>query len=227
MSRGGPSVARPIIRRVLELSLGVGGLLLGVITYVLGVRSGKRTERTIREDVAAVPQRTAEVFTSMLDRVAEPPRPSDPDRGWEIQYPATFGFAEILPDSDDNALLIEFPYGAHSAVLLALEDDLMSERDDPIILRGVLMNGTGARFHVREASDGSGSEVVTLDYVRPLREDRSFAEMPTQTVYYRLGEQGFVEAGRGDIYDPVDASWDIPRSVAPFLDPAWVKEHRS
>lgn len=212
---------------MIELGLGIAGLLLGVITYLLGVRSGKRTEGAIRAEVAAVPQRTAEVVTSMLDRVAEPPRPSDPDRGWQIQYPATFGFAAILPDSDDNALLIEFPYGAHSAVLLALEDDIMSGRHDPISLRGVAMNGTGARFHVREASDGSGSEVVTLDYVRPLREDRSFAEMPTQTVYYRLGEHGFAEAGRGDIYDPIEAAWDIPRSVEPFLDPAWVEEQRS
>lgn len=212
---------------MIELGLAIGGLLLSVITYVLGVRSGKRTELAIREDVAAVPQLTAQVVTSMLDRVADPPRPSDPDRGWQVQYPATFGFAAILPDTDDNALLIEFPYGAHSAVLLALEDDLMSERDDRMTLRGVVMNGTGSRFHVREASDGSGSEVVTLDYVRPLREDRCLADMPTQTVYYRLGEQGFVEAGRGDVYDSVDAAWDIPRAVEPFLAPGWVRKQRS
>ncbi len=58
----------------------------------------------------------------------------------------------------------------------------MSERDDRMTLRGVVMNGMSARFHVREASDESGSEVVTLDCVRPLREDRCLAEIPTQTV---------------------------------------------
>ena len=182
---------------------------------------------TIREEVAAVPQLTADVVTSMLDRVAGPPRPTDPDRGWQMQFPATFGLAGILPDADDNALLVEFPYGAHSAVLLALEDHLMGERDDRMTLRGVAGNGTGARFHVREASDSSGHEVVTLDYVQPLRDDRCFADMPTQAVYYRLAKQGFVEVGRGDVYDAVDAPWDIPRAVEPFLDPDWVAKQRS
>lgn len=211
----------------LGLAIAIAGIVLSVITYILGLRSGKRTERAIRQDVAAVPQRTAEVVSSMFQSVAEPPTPSDPDRGWEIQYPATFGFAPILPGADDNALLVEFPYGAHSAVLLALEDSLLAEdHRERLTLRGVLMNGTGARFHVRESSDGTGREVVTLDHVRPLRKDRSFAEMPTQAVYYRLTANGFVEVGRGDVYDPVDAAWDIPRAVEPFLDPAWVRVQR-
>ena len=70
-------------------------------------------------------------------------------------------------------------------------------------------------------------EVVTLDYVRPLRDDRCFADMPTQAVYYRLGKGGFIEVGRGDVYDAVDAPWDIPRAIEPFLDPHWVAEQRS
>jgi hypothetical protein len=109
-------------------------------------------------------------------------------------------------------------------VLLALED--VGVHDEGLRLCGVVTNGTGARFHVREASDGTGHEVVTLDYVRPLREDRSFAEMPTQTVYYRLTAHGFVEAGRGDLYDAAEAAWDIPRAVEPFLAPDWVRQQR-
>jgi hypothetical protein len=212
----------------LGLAIGIAGIVLSAMTYILGVRSGERAERAIRQDVAAVPQRTAEVVSSMFESVAEPPTPDDPDRGWETQYSATFGFAPILPGADDNALLVEFPYGAHSAVLLALEDSVFAEdHRERLTLRGVVMNGTGARFHVREASDGTGREIVTLDYVRPLREDRSFAEMPTQAVYYRLTPDGFVEVGRGDVYDTVDTAWDIPRAVEPFLDPAWVREQRA
>lgn len=212
---------------MVELGLGIAGIMLSVITYVLGLRSGKRTERTIRQDVAAVPQRTAEVVSSMFESVAQAPTPNDPDRGWQTQYPATFGFAPILPGTDENALLVEFPYGAHSAVLLALDDNLFAENDsERLTLLGVVMNGTGARFHVREASNGTGREIVTLDYVRPLREDRSFADMPTQTVYYQLTLDGFAEVGRGDVYDAVDAAWDIPRAVEPFLDLTWVREQR-
>lgn len=70
-------------------------------------------------------------------------------------------------------------------------------------------------------------EVVTLDYVRPLRDDRSLAEMPTQAVYYRLAEDGLVEVGRGEVYDGVQAPWNIPRAVEPFLDPEWVRKQRS
>jgi hypothetical protein len=151
----------------------VGGIVLGVLTYALGTRSGKRTERAIRDDVAAVPQITAQVTSTMLDSVAEPPRSDDPDRGWEFQYAATFGYAPLLPRDTGSTLLVEFPYGAHSAVLLALEDSLFDEDvRKRISLRGSVMNGTGSRFHVREASDGTGHEVVTLDYVQPLRDDR-------------------------------------------------------
>lgn len=132
-----------------------------------------------------------------------------------------------MPSPERNALLVEFPYGAHSAVLLALEDTFVDKRDDRISLCGVVLNGTGARFHVREASDGMSHEVVTLDYVRPLRDDRSLAEMPTQAVYYRLTEDGFIEVGRGEVYDAVDAAWDIPRAVEPFLDPEWLRKQRS
>jgi hypothetical protein len=212
---------------MLELGIGIAGVVLGVVTYVLGVRSGKRTEEAIREDVAAVPGRTAEVVSSILDSVAEPPTPRDPDRGWQMQYPATFGSAPILPSTERNALLVEFPYGAHSAVLLALEDTFGDDSDDRIRLHGVVLNGTGARFHVREASDGTRHEVVTLDYVRPLRDDRSLAEMPTQAVYYHLTETGFVEVGRGEVYDAAEAPWAIPRAVEPFLDPEWVRKQRS
>jgi hypothetical protein len=207
---------------VVELGLGVAGILLSVLTYVLGVGSGKRSERAIRDDVAAVPHRTAEVVTSMLDSVTRPPRPDDPDRGWNFQIPATFGFAPVLPDTDQNAYLVEFPVGAHSATLLALDHG-----EGELELRGSISNGTGARFHVRESSDGSSHEVVTLDYVRPLREDRGLANMPTQTVYYRMTGSGFVEVGRGDEFDPVDAPWAIPRAVEPFLDPAWLREHQA
>jgi hypothetical protein len=213
---------------MLELGLGVGGIALGILTYVLGVRSGRRTEKAIRTDVAAVPELTARVVAGMLESVAEPPRPDDPDRGWEVQYPATFGFAPLLPSETGNTLLVEFPYGAHSGVLLALEDSLFdTDHRNRIRLRGSVMNGTGARFHVREASDGSHAEVVTLDYVLPLRDDRSMAEMPTQAVYYRLLEAGFQEVGRGEIYDSVEAPWDIPRAVEPFLSPDWVRQQRS
>lgn len=209
---------------MLELALGVAGIALGVVTYLLGMRSGKRTERAIRDDVAAVPQTTAEAVSTMLDSIAEPPAPDDPDRGWDAQYAATFGFAPLLASDAGNTLLVEFPYGAHSAVLLALEDSLF-DKDvrKRITLRGSVMNGTGSRFHVREASDGTGHEVVTLDYVKPLRDDRSFAEMPTQAVYYRLREDGFHEVGRGDVYDAVEAAWDIPRAVEPFLSPEWIR----
>jgi hypothetical protein len=158
----------------------------------------------------------------MLDSVAEPPTPSDPDRGWEAQLPATFGWAPILPGTDLNGLLVEAPYGAHSAVLLALDD----EDDRRFRLCGAVTNGTGGRFHVREASDGSGHEVVTLDHISPLRMDRSMATMPSQLVYYRLTDDGFVEVGRGEVYDHVEAGCDIPRAVEPFLDPEWIRQQR-
>lgn len=151
---------------------------------------------------------------------------SEPDRGWAVQYAATFGFAALIPDATENALLVEFPYGAHSAVFLVLRDALFGSHRERIELEGVLMNGTGARFHVRESSDGRTQEVVTLDYVQPLLEGRAFAEMPTQAVYYRLERGGFVEVGRGDVYDPVEAPWDIPRAIEPFLDPDWIREQR-
>lgn len=207
---------------MIELGLGIGGLLLSLVTYALGVRSGKQTERAIRMDVASIPDRTAEVVTSVLQQVSDPPRPDDPDRGWKAQYAATFGYAPVLPRTADNALLIEFPYGAHSAVLLALKDD--GVHDHKLRLLGIASNGTGARFHVRETSDGSGQEVVTLDCVKPWREDRCFAEMPTQPVYYRLlGDDGFREVGRGEVYDSLESPWAIPRAVEPFLDPEWVR----
>jgi hypothetical protein len=124
-----------------------------------------------------------------------------------------------------NGLLVEFPYGAHSAVLIALEDP--DVHHGGLLLRGVVTNGTGARFHVRESSDGTAHEVVTLDYVRPLRDDRALVNMPTQPVYYRLTDTGFVEVGRGAVYDPDEDPWNIPRAVEPFLDPAWVRQQRA
>ena len=141
-----------------------------------------------------------------------------------MQHAATFGFAPLLSGARKNQQLVEFPFGAHSVVLLALDDDY--DGDSRFRLIGVATNGTGARFHVREASNGGGREVVTLDYVRPLTEGRSFAEMPTQAVYYRLDRDGFQEVGRGEVFDPVEAPWDVPRAIEPFLDPAWLLEHR-
>lgn len=164
----------------------------------------------------------------MLESVAEPPRRDDPDRGWLSQYAATAGHAALQLEGDVNVLLVEFPYGAHSAGLIALHDAfLMEGRAMRYELLGSLINGTGARFHVREASDESGHEVVTLDYVEPLRDDRPLATMPTQTVYYRLRGDGFIEVGRGEVYDSLDAPWDIPRAVEPFLSPEWVKQQRT
>lgn len=197
-----------------------------MLTYFLGVRKGVHSERAIRSDVAALPERTAHALTSMFEQVGTVPR-DDPDRGWEAEFRATSGWAPMLPDRDENALLIEVPYGAHSARLLALEDGAGDDGRYELVLRGIVGNGTGARFHVREASDGGAHEVVTMDYVNPLLEDRSLAEMPTQAVYYRLGPHGFVETGRGEVYDSAGpAAWDIPRSVEPFLDPDWVREQR-
>jgi hypothetical protein len=212
---------------VVELLLSAGGVVFGFVTYLLGRRAGKHSELAIRREVAAVPERTAEVLESIISTVSEPPRTDDPDRGWETQFTATAGFAPVLPTDQSHAVLVEFPYGAHSAVLLALRDVISTEHQDSFALCGVVMNGTGARFHVRESSDERGHEVVTLDYIRPLRDDRPLAEMPTQTVYYRLGDDGFTETGRGNVYDPVEAPWDIPRAVEPFLDPAWVRKQRS
>jgi hypothetical protein len=79
---------------------------------------------------------------------------------------------------------------------------------------------------VREASDGSAHEIVTLDHVRPLRPERSFATMPVQAVYYRLTDSGVEEVGRGEIYDGEDEPWKIPRAIEPFLDPTWVRERK-
>jgi hypothetical protein len=122
--------------------------------------------------------------------------------------------------------LLEVPYGAHSAVLLALEDT-----EDPrtrVRILGVATNGTGARFHVRETTDGAAHEVVTLDHIEPLDFERSMAEMPVQTVYYRLTADGFTEVGRGEVYDGAGVlAWDIPRSVQPFLSPEGIKQVRS
>jgi hypothetical protein len=213
------------VNRGLRQAIGVGGIALSVVTYVLGTRTSKRTERAIRDDVAAVPHMTAEAVSTMFDSVGDPPGSDDPDRGWESQYAATFGFAPLLPSDTGDTLLVEFPYGAHSGVLVALEDTLFDEDvRKRIRLRGSVMNGTGARFHVREASDATGHEVVTLDYVNPLREGRALATMPTQAVYYRLRDDGFNEVGRGQVYDPVEAPWDIPRAVEPFLSPEWVRQ---
>lgn len=161
----------------------------------------------------------------MFDSVAEPPSPDDPDRGGGSQYAATFVFAPLLPSDTGNALLVEFPYGAHSGVLLALEDSLFDEDvRKRMLLRGSVMNGTGARFHVREASDGTGHEVLKLDYVKPLHDGRALVNMPTQTVYCRLRDDGFHEVGRSEIYDPEEAPWDIPRAVEPFLSLEWVRQ---
>jgi hypothetical protein len=208
-----------------NLALGLGGIALGVATYVLGKRAGQRTEEAIRGDFAGMPRQVAEAVTSMLDGVSRPPTPDDPDRGWEAQLPATTGSARINPDGS-YATLVELPYGAHSALLLAFEDT--GDPSTRVRVIGTVTNGTGARFHLREASDGGPHEVVTLDHIRPIDFSRSMAEMPVQTVYYRLIEDGFVEAGRGEVYDGSGAqAWDIPKSVEPFLSPQWISEVRS
>lgn len=211
----------------MELALGIAGLVLAVLLYLLGVWSGRKSEETIRDEVAAVPSLTATAVSSMLETVSDLPSPEDHDRGWEAQYAATFGYAPLLAGGDGGVLLVEYPYGAHSAVLIALHDNLFEpDVRNRIMFKGSVMNGTGARFHVREANDGSRHEVVTLDYVQPLREDRSFADMPTQAVYYQLEAEGFEEVGRGAVYDSVEAPWDIPRSVEPFLAKEWIREQR-
>jgi hypothetical protein len=41
-----PSALDPVLYLVIEFLLGVGGLILSVITYLLGVRAGKRAQRS-------------------------------------------------------------------------------------------------------------------------------------------------------------------------------------
>jgi hypothetical protein len=78
--------------------------------------------------------------------------------------PAAAGWASINED-DTATTLVEFPYGAHGALLLALDDTSPSTR---VRIIGAATNSTDAPFHVRETSDRAGHEVVTLDHIMPL-----------------------------------------------------------
>lgn len=176
----------------------------------------------IREDLATLPRTTASLIGQIFQDVAREAAPSGSNakRGWEMEYEATVGYADVLGGGPPYQLLVEFPVGAHSAALLAFEEDVMAGH---VKLLGQITNGVGASFHVREAP-GGGAEIVTLNYVEPLLDDRAFADMPTQTVYYRYDGTEFVEVGRGEVYDPREP-YNIPRSVRPFLSPEWVAEY--
>jgi hypothetical protein len=175
----------------------------------------------LHELTVQLPDLTTEKLRSALDLVTDSGDPSEALRGWVGHTAARVGYAQITALSDRPDLLIEYAFGAHSAALLVLGHD---EFDNPV-LRGGVFNGTGHRFHVRERSDGRGSEVVTLDYVKPLWSDRSFFEMPVQPVYYRWRRSRFVEVGRGELWDPRDP-WSVPESVLPLLNQQGLEEAR-
>ena len=158
----------------------------------------------------------------MVQNVAREGAPSETGakRGWIMEYEATVGYADLTGAGPPYQLLVEFPVGAHSAALLAFEEEVVGGH---VTLLGQITNGVGASFHVRDSA-GGGAEIVTLNYVEPLLDGRSLAEMPTQTVYYRYNRTDFVEVGRGETYDPHEP-YDIPRSVRPFLSPEWVAEY--
>jgi len=205
---------------VLELIIGAFGTAFAVVTYFIGRREGRRSSETIREEVAEVPAETASLLAGVFGQVTDEARPETSDRGWRMQYAATVGYAPLTTNEPPFNLLLDFPVGAHSASLLVFRQDTEAAGYG---LVGHLMNGVGASFHVRESTSG-GSEVVTLDYVPDIPNDRSMADAPQQVVYYAYDGSEFIETGRGEIYDPHDP-YHMPPSVRPFVSPEWLAEY--
>ena len=218
--------------------IGAVGLLLAIWAEFRARRSDRANERAVarreraesdlsvsqqrlHDLTARVPEITAAKLQSAFDLVSDAPDPGEDLRGWEGHAGARVGYAKLTEQAEFNDLLIEFPFGAHSAALLVLAHDSFDE----LTLLGAVFNGTGHRFHVRERSDGAGSEVITLDYINPLDDDRAFADMPVQPVYYRWLDGAFVEVGRGEAWDPREL-WSVPESVLPLLNRRGLEESR-
>jgi hypothetical protein len=179
-----------------------------------------KSQRQLHELAQRLPELTAERVQSIFDLVPDQGADDDP-RGWETAWQGRVGYANLTGREWGNDLLVEYGFGAHSAALLVLRH----EGFDELEMLGAVFNGTGHRFHVRERSGGGGAEVVTLDYVEPLWDDRSLADMPVQPVYYRWQGGTFIETGRGEAWDPLEL-WSVPPSVLPLLNRRGLEEAR-
>jgi hypothetical protein len=193
-------------------------LVTGVIFFMLGRWEGRRSQMALASEVEQVPVQTASIVESVLAPLLEDARAGESVRGWDMEYRATVGYANLTGKEEPPMdLLIEYPVGAHSCALIVLEEDVM---ENTVRLLGQLFNGVGFSFHVDDFMGGRHTEVGTVDYIRNLPIERPLFDAPIQAVYYRWGGKGFEEVGRGPVYDPREHD-EPPPSVRRFMGKSW------
>src|SRR4051794_32515331 len=105
------------------------GVVASVVFFLLGRREGRRTERALRSEVEQVPVHTASIVESVLKPLLEDARAGESVRGWNMEYRATVGYADVSNKGEPPYdLLIEYPVGAHSCALLVLEEDVVANQ---------------------------------------------------------------------------------------------------
>jgi hypothetical protein len=191
---------------MLEIGIGVGGLVLSVVLFFVGERRGRRS---MQESV-----RHALTVASHLPASRHGPQGILP----AIEYPAAIGYAETTNDGNRQVLMM---YGtvAHATALRVF--GRVGGPGGEVVEIGHLLTGTGAAFQVGDFDDDGYAEVATLVYDWDAIGDRALVDAPLRPVYWRWDGSLFPEVGHGKTWDP-RAKGPVPDDIAPFLRvPNW------
>lgn len=221
-SRRAAGVARDALPKVPQVLTDivialVTGVLTGGLVYAIGRWDGRRLERRIREEVSMASVRTASIVESVFSPLLEDVRPGESERGCDMEYRATVGWADVTGrDRHPRDLLIEYSVGAHSMALIVFEENLELSQ---VKILGQLNNGGGFSFHIGDFTGEGRVEIGTIDYIRDLPLDRPLFDAPIQAVYDRWDGSEFGEAGRGPAHDPRQET-EAPPSIRRFMGEA-------